>query len=49
MLSFSVPNDRVLLQILIPLVVWSVVNVTAEVNNFRLISQDINRVSREEV
>ena len=31
------------------LVTWSVVNVTAEVNDFRLISLDTNRVSREEV
>ena len=37
------------LQLLIPLVTWYVVNVTAEVNDFRLISQDTNRVSREEV
>ena len=33
----------------IPLVTWSVVNVTAEVNDFGLISLDTNRVSREEV
>ena len=31
------------------LVTWSVVNVTAEVKDFRLISLDTNRVSREEV
>ena len=49
MLSLSGPNARVLLQLLIPLVIWSVVNVTAEVNDFRLISLDTNRVSREEV
>ena len=36
------------LQLLIPLVTWSVVNVTAE-DDFGLISLDINRVSREEV
>ena len=49
MLSLSGPNYRVLLQIFFPLVTWSVVNVTVEVNNFRLISLDTNRVSREEV
>ena len=49
MLSLSGPKTRVLLQLLIPLVTWSVVNVTAEVNDFRLIYLDINRVSREEV
>ena len=49
MLSLSGPKTRVLLQLLIPLVIWSVVNVTAEVNDFRLISLDTNRVSREEV
>ena len=38
-----------LLQLLIPLVTWSVVNVSAEVNDFRLISLDTSRVSREEV
>ena len=38
-----------LLQLLIPLVTWSVVNVTAEVNNFHLISLDTNRVSQEGV
>ena len=48
-LSLSGPKARVLLQLLIPLVTWYVVNVTAEVNNFRLISLDTNRVSREEV
>ena len=49
MLSLSGPKARVLLQLFIPLVSWSVVNVTAEVNDFRLISLDTNRVSREEV
>ena len=49
MLSLSGPKARVLLQLLIPLVTWSVVNVTAEVKYFRLISLDTNRVSREEV
>ena len=32
-----------------PLVTWSVVNITAEVSDLRLISLDTNRVSREEV
>ena len=49
MLSLSGPKARVLLRLLISLVTWSIVNVTAEVNNFRLISLDTNRVSREEV
>ena len=49
MLSLSGPKTRVLLQLFIPLVTWSVVNVTAEVNDFRLISLDTKRVSREEV
>ena len=49
MLSLAGPDDRVLLQLLIPLVTWSVVNVTAEVKDFRLISLDTNRVSWEEV
>ena len=35
MLSLSGPKARVLLQLLIPLVTWSVVSVTAEVNDFR--------------
>ena len=48
-MSLSGPKSRVLLQLLIPLVTWSVVNVTAEVNDFRLISLDTNRVSWEEV
>ena len=47
MLSLSVPKARVLLQLLIPLVTWSVVNVTAEVKDLCLISLDTNRVSRE--
>ena len=47
MLILSGPNARVLLQLLIPLVTWSVVNVTAEVKYFRLISLDTNRVSRK--
>ena len=45
MQSFSGPKA----QVLIPLVTWSVVNVTAEVNDFRLISLDTNRFSRQEV
>ena len=49
MLSLSGPKAWVLLQLLIPLVTWCVVNDTAEVNNFRLISLDTNQVSREEV
>ena len=49
MLSLSGPKALVLLQLLIPLVTWSVVNVTAEVKDFRLIALDTNRVSREEV
>ena len=38
-----------LLQLLIPLITWSVVNVTVEVKDFRLISLYTNLVSREEV
>ena len=38
-----------LLQLLFPLVTWFVVNVTADVNDFRLISLDTSWVSREEV
>ena len=49
MLSLSGPKARVLLQLLIPLVTWSVVNITAELKYFRLISLHTNRVSREEV
>ena len=49
MLSLSGPKARVLLQLLIPLVAWSVVNVTAEVKDFPLIFLDTNRVFREEV
>ena len=49
MLSLSGPKARVLLQLLIPLVTSSVVNVTDDVNDFRLFSLDTNRVSREEV
>ena len=47
MLSVSCPKALVWLQLLIPLVTWSVVNVSADVNN--LISLDTSRVSREEV
>ena len=49
MLSLSGPKAQVLLQPLIPLATWSVVNATAEVKDFRLIPLDTNRVSREEV
>ena len=44
MLSLSGLKARVLLQLIIHLVTWSVVNVTAEVNDFDLISLDTNRV-----
>ena len=49
MLSLSGPKARVLLQLLIPLVTWSVVNVTDEVKDFRFIFLDTNRVFRQEV
>ena len=49
MLILSGPKSRVLMQLLIPLVTWSVVHVTAEVNDFHSISLDTNRVSQEEV
>ena len=39
----------VFLQLLIPLITWSVVNVAADINDFRFISLDSIRVSREEV
>ena len=48
MLNLSVPKAWVFLQLRIPLLTWYVVNVTAEVNDFRRISLCINRVSREE-
>ena len=48
-LSLSGPKALVLLQLLIPLMTWSVVNVTADINDFRFISLDTIRVSREEV
>ena len=48
-LSVSCQKVLVLLQLLIPLVAWSVVNVTADVNDFRLISLDASRVSREDM
>ena len=38
-----------LLQLLIPLATWSVVNVTADVNDFRLNYLDTSRVSWEEL
>ena len=37
-----------LLQLLVPFVTWSVVNVTAEVKDFRFIFLDTNRVFQEE-
>ena len=43
------PKTLVLLQLLILLITWSVVNVTADINDFRFISQHTIRVSREEV
>ena len=49
MLSLSGLKALVLLRLLIPLVTLFVVNVTAEVNDFCLISLDTNQVSREEV
>ena len=49
MLNLSGPKPRVLLQLLIPLETWSVVNITAEVNDLCLISLNSNRVPREEV
>ena len=48
-LSLSGPKALVLLQLLIPLMTWSVVNVTTDINDFRFISLDTIRVSREEV
>ena len=48
-LSLSGSKAQVLLQLLIHLVTWSVVNATAEVNDFRQMSLDTNRVFREEV
>ena len=49
MLSLPGPKARALLQLLIPFVTWSVINVTTEINNFRLISLYTNRVFREEL
>ena len=49
MLSLSGLQALVLLQLLIPVITWSVVNVTADINDFRLIYLDTSRVSREEV
>ena len=48
-LSLSGSNALVLLQLLIPVITWAVVNVTADINDFRFISLDTSRVSREEV
>ena len=49
MLSLSGPKALVLLQLRISVIIWSVVNVTADTNDFRFISLDTSRVSREEV
>ena len=48
-LSLSGPKALVGLPLLIPLGTWSVVNVSADVNDFRLIYLDTSQVSREEV
>ena len=48
-MSLSGPKARVLLQLLIPVITWFVVNVTADINDFHLISLDTSRVSREEM
>ena len=42
-------SEMVLLQLLIPLITWSVVNVTVDINDSRFISLDTILVSREEV
>ena len=43
------PKALVLLQLLIPLITWSFVIVTADINDLRFISLDTIRVSREGV
>ena len=48
-MSLSGPEALVLLQLLIPLVTWAVVNVAADINDFCFISLDTSRVSREEM
>ena len=48
-MRLSGPKALVLLQLLIPLVTCSIVNVSADVNHFRLSSLDTSPVSREEV
>ena len=48
-LSLSCPNASVLLQLLIPVITWCVVNVTVNTNYFRFIYLDTSRVTREEV
>ena len=48
-LGFKVPKALVLVQLLIPFITWSVVNVSVDVNDFRLISLNTIRASREEV
>ena len=48
-MSLSGPKTLVLLQLLIPLITWSVVNVNADITDFRFISLDTSRVSWQEV
>ena len=43
------PKALVLLQLVIPVITSYVVNVTTDINDFRFISLDTGRVSREEV
>ena len=45
-MSLSGPKALVLLQLLSPLINWSVVNVAADINDFRFIFLDTSRVSR---
>ena len=49
LLSLSCPKAVVLLQLLIPVIIWSVVNVTADIDDFSLIFLYTSRVSQEEV
>ena len=49
MLSLCGPKDRMLLQLLVRYVTWSIVNDIADVTDIRLISLDTNQVSREDV
>ena len=46
---FRSQKNLVLLHLFIPVVTWSVVNVTANINDFRLISLDTIRVSWKEM